>query len=254
MEHASELARKENCAFLRVCPLSPDNATAYAFYHSLGFRAAPIHMHPELAWMLDISKSEEQLLKEMRKTTRYLIKKLDAEGVEIEMSVEAADIEKFWPVYEQTAKRQHFTPFSKKDLQKEFEIFSEGDSLPGQGALFFFGKHEGDIVAAAIIVFYNGQAFYHHSGSLSEASGSNVSYLLQWRVIQEARRRGCTLYNFWGISPENQPKHPWAGLSQFKKGFGGFAEHYLHAQDKALSWKYWINWIVETTRRIKRGF
>ena len=71
-------------------------------------------------------------------------------------------------------------------------------------------------------------------------------------MIQEAKKRGCTLYNFWGVSPDNKPKHPWAGLSLFKKGFGGFEETYLHAQDKPLTKKYWLNYIIETVRRLKR--
>ncbi len=249
LARAAAVATVEECTFLRVCSVLPRTADSKAIYRSMGFRNAPIHMHPELAWMLDISKSEEDLLREMRKTTRYLIKKTEKEGVEIVCSTNSDDIEQFWPVYEATAQRQHFTPFSKKDLRKEFELFAAD-----AGAALFFGKVGEKVVAAAMIIFYNGQAFYHHSGSLSDGSGSNVSYLLQWRVIQEAKRRGCTLYNFWGISPDDKPKHPWAGLSLFKKGFGGFAEEYLPAQDKPLTAKYWLNFAVETTRRIKRGF
>ncbi len=261
LARATAIATVEGCVFLRVCPLAHDTPENKAIYRSMGFRGAPIHMHPELAWMLDITKPEDQLLKEMRKTTRYLIRKLDAGGVEIMQSANPDDIEQFWPVYEATAKRQRFTVFKKSDLRKEFELFAADQGLPPAraggaqaGALFFFGKHDGVIVAAAVIIFYNGQAFYHHSGSFSDASGSNVSYLLQWRVIQEAKRRGCTLYNFWGISPENKPRHPWAGLSLFKKGFGGFVEEYLHAMDMPLSRKYIINYAVETARRLKRGF
>jgi dTDP-4-amino-4,6-dideoxygalactose transaminase/lipid II:glycine glycyltransferase (peptidoglycan interpeptide bridge formation enzyme) len=244
--HAEGIARAEQCAFVRICPLAEDSAANRAMYRTLGFRGAPIHMHPELAWMLDITKPEEELLKEMRKTTRYTIKKMEKEGVQVEMSPRPDDIEKFWPVYQATVQRQQFTPFKKSDLRKEFELFANKNQ-----AAFFFGKQNNEVVAAAIIIFYNGQAFYHHSGSTS--AGSNVSYLLQWRVIQEAKRRGCTLYNFWGISPAGRPKHPWAGLSLFKKGFGGFSEAYLHAQDKPLTWKYGINYAVETVRRIRRG-
>ena len=258
LKRIGEIGKEEHCAFVRVCPLAADTPENRALYGSMGFFGAPIHMHPELAWMLNIEKSEEELLREMRKTTRYLIRKLDAEGVEIVRSINPEDIELFWPVYEATAKRQHFTCFPKADLRKEFELFARENSVA-----LFFGTYQGAIVAAAIIVFWDGQAFYHHSGSIPfdkaqgkslTTGGSNVSYLLQWRVIQEAKRRGCTLYNFWGISPENAPHHPWAGLSQFKKGFGGFAEEYLHAQDKPLTWKYAVNYCVETFRRIKRGF
>jgi dTDP-4-amino-4,6-dideoxygalactose transaminase/lipid II:glycine glycyltransferase (peptidoglycan interpeptide bridge formation enzyme) len=244
----TRIAHAEKSDFIRFCPLSAASPKNRILYRELGFRDAPIHMHPELSWMLDITKSEDDLLREMRKTTRYLVKKMEKEGVEITMSGDPADIEKFWPVYQATVERQHFTPFSKNTIKKEFELFAENGH-----AAFFFGSYQSEIIAAAIIIFYNGQAFYHHSGSIQRSKDINASYLLQWRVIQEAKKRGCTLYNFWGISPADKPQHPWAGLSLFKKGFGGFAEEYLHAQDKPLTAKYAISYMIETARRIKRG-
>lgn len=244
----TRIAQAEHCDFVRFCPLAPDSPESRSVYRSLGFRDAPIHMHPELSWMLDVSKDEEDLLRDMRKTTRYLVKKMEKEGVEITQSNNPADIEKFWTVYQATVQRQHFTPFNKEYLRKEFELFAADNQ-----ALFFFGAHQGECIAAAIIIFYNGQAFYHHSGSIQKSKDINASYLLQWRVIQEAKKRGCTLYNFWGISPADRPKHPWAGLSLFKKGFGGFAEAYLHAQDKPLTSKYALNYTIETARRVRRG-
>ncbi|OGG49643.1 hypothetical protein A2763_03105 [Candidatus Kaiserbacteria bacterium RIFCSPHIGHO2_01_FULL_54_36] len=243
--HCTRIAADERCDFIRFCPLLQRSAEHSAMYRRLGFSDAPIHMHPEISWMLDITKSEDELLMGMRKTTRYLIKKMEKEGVVITTSKDPADMEHFSRIYEATVERQQFTPFSKSYLRTEFELYVKDDQ-----ALFFFGKQKGVLVAAAIIIFYNGQAFYHHSGSLS--SGSNVSYLLQWRVIQEAKRRGCTLYNFWGVAPEHNSRHAWTGLSRFKRGFGGFAEHYLHAQDKALTARYLLNYVIETVRRIRR--
>lgn len=247
-EEAARIGKEGRCAFIRFCSLDENSDANRARYRSLGFRNAPIHMHPELAWMLDVTKPEEELLKGMRKTTRYLVKKMEKEGVEVTMGTKADDIETFWPVYEATVERQHFTPFKKSELREEFEIFARD----GQAA-FFFGSYGNEILAAAIIIFWGGQAFYHHSGSVQRSKDINASYLLQWRVIQEAKKRGCTLYNFWGISSEDKPKHPWAGLSLFKKGFGGYAEAYVHAQDKSLAWNYCVNWTVETVRRIRRG-
>ena len=243
--HATRVAADERCDFIRFCPLATSSTENKEMYRRLGFSDAPIHMHPEISWMLDITKPEDELLMGMRKTTRYLIKKMEKEGVEITTSKDPGDMKHFLRIYEETVERQQFTPFSKRYLETEFALYVNDDQ-----ALFFFGKQHGTIVAAAIIIFYNGQAFYHHSGSLS--SGSNVSYLLQWRVIQEAKRRGCTLYNFWGIAPEDNPNHAWTGLSRFKRGFGGFAEHYLHAQDKALTARYILNFGIETVRRIRR--
>ena len=73
-----------------------------------------------------------------------------------------------------------------------------------------------------------------------------------WQVILEARSRGCALMNFYGIAPENEPKHPWAGLSLFKKGFGGGAHEYVSTQDLILRPAYWITYSIEALRRLKR--
>ena len=71
--------------------------------------------------------------------------------------------------------------------------------------------------------------------------------------LKQARKRGCKIYNFWGITPTDSPRHPWAGLTLFKKGFGGYKKEYVKTQDLPLSGQYWINYLVERIRRSKRG-
>ena len=81
-----------------------------------------------------------------------------------------------------------------------------------------------------------------------------AAHAVQWRSIQEAQRRGATRYNFWGIARADQPRHPFAGITIFKKGFGGYPQDYMHAQDLPLNLKYWKLWAVDTWRHIQRGF
>ena len=62
-------------------------------------------------------------------------------------------------------------------------------------------------------------------------------------------------YNFWGVEPKDaSASHPFSGIGHFKRGFGGFQEDLLHCQDLPITKKYWVNWIVETIRKRKRGF
>ena len=72
--------------------------------------------------------------------------------------------------------------------------------------------------------------------------------------MKRAKQYGCQTYNFWGIAPVNKPKHPWQGLTLFKKGFGGYEQRFLHAHDFPLSWKYAASYAIETFRRIRRGY
>ncbi|MDO8571168.1 MAG: peptidoglycan bridge formation glycyltransferase FemA/FemB family protein [bacterium] len=248
VSYLKALALKEKCHFIRMSPLMENTETNRNIFRDLGFRSAPIHMHPEIAWILDITKSEEDLLKDMRKVTRYSIRKAEKDGVTITQSSDISDVEKFYHVYQTTVDRQHFTPFSRGYFTKEMSCFQKGDAVR-----YFFAEYEGEIIATAMILFDHSSGYYHHGASTLKYPKIPASYLLQWEAIREAKRRGCTLYNFWGVAPEEKQNHPWAGLSLFKKGFGGNAEHYVPAQDLPLHPFYWFSFGVETLRRLKRG-
>lgn len=248
LDHLKIVAAEERCAFIRFSPLMENNLENEELFLKNGFRQAPIHMqHPELAWILDVSAPENDLMMNMRKTTRYCIRKAQKDGVEVFTSDNPDDVEKFWEVYQTTVDRQNFTPFSKTYLKTEMEVFGKNNE-----ALFFFAKYNNELVATALIVFYNGSAFYHHGASTHKYSKITAPYLLQWHIILEAKKRGFKLYDFWGVSPEDNSKHPWAGLSLFKRGFGGAEHAYVHAKDYVISSKYWLSFVVETVRRKKR--
>ncbi|MEK7526269.1 MAG: peptidoglycan bridge formation glycyltransferase FemA/FemB family protein [Patescibacteria group bacterium] len=239
-----ELGKQEKVWFIRVRPELLDTDQNKKLFSKFGFVSAPMHLHAENTWILDISKSEEEILKEMRKTTRYLIKKSLNESLEFEFSKSPNDSPILAKLQDETAKRHKFIGFSEKLFKHEIEKFADDD----QGGLFYVKKGN-EILAATIIVFYGHIGYYHHSGSVSGNTKIPFSYFLQWRVIQEAKKRGCTHYNFWGVAPNDNPKHRFAGVSLFKKGFGGEQIDWLHAQDLPLSSLYWSTYIFESIRK-----
>jgi len=264
IKHLENIIKEEKISFLRISPVWENISENAGIFEDSAFRPAPIHMHPEITWELGINVSEQELMANMRKTARYLIRQAEKnKDIEIIQSRDIKDLELFWPVYKETAKRHNFVVFSKKYLQDEFETFLKDNQVS-----LFLGKYKGQIVSAAIFIFWQDMCFYHHSGSLSKYNKIPVSYLLQWRAIGEAKKRGCRIYNFWGISPAKKinknlnsknilelldRKHPWYGLSMFKIGFGGYAKEYIKTQDLIISPRYWFNYIIETIRkRIRR--
>lgn len=238
-------ARERGMHFLRLSPLAKDTPQNNALFFQQGYRDAPIHQHPERAWILDITPAEDALLSQMRKSTRYSIKKAVADGVTIESTTAPDDVERFWRVYAETVDRQQFTPFSKQYLRTEFEMSSQSSN-----AVWMFARYRGEDISTALIVFDRSSGYYHHGASSNRWRQLTASHLMLWHAIQLAKKRGAQQFNFWGIAPENAPAtHPWAGLTLFKKGFGGRSESYVHAKDYILSKRYWIAWGVETFRR-----
>lgn len=133
-----KIAQKENCAFIRISPIDIDTLANRQVYKSLGFKKAPLYMHAENVWVLPLDKSEEDLLNQMRKTTRYLIRKASRDGVIIEKRTDKKAVDDFYRIYEETAKREQFVPFSKDYIKNEFEAFNKTGN-----AIFIFSKLAG---------------------------------------------------------------------------------------------------------------
>jgi lipid II:glycine glycyltransferase (peptidoglycan interpeptide bridge formation enzyme) len=243
------LAERIKVDFLRFSPLLVDNEENKKLFSKYGFRDAPVHMmHPELLWLLDLHKSEKELLSDMRKNTRYGIRQAEKMGIKIKSGADLVLLKEFYEIHCETARRQKFVPYPWDYLESQLNIFGPKNQLK-----IYLVEYEGKNIASAVIMFYGDEAIYHHGASLSEYNKVPASYLIQWEAIKEARQRGLSSYNFWGVV-DNAPKHPWAGLSFFKKGFGGIGFPLLHCQDLPLRPKYWFNFLVETIRRIKRGY
>lgn len=251
LEELKKIGKQEKADFIRIAPLLERNEENRKIFRDLGFKEAPMHANAyESTWKLDITIPEEELLKNMRKTTRYLIRQtLNNPDILVEESEKLDNIEIYQKLNAEVAKRQKFTPFSSNYIKNEFEVFAKYS-----GALWLFGKYKGETVAGALVIFWSSIGFYHQAASLSKYAKLSIPYLLQWEAIKEAKKRGCTSYDFWGFTdPQRYPKHPWAGPTLFKMGFGGYKKEYINTQDFPLSKKYWLTYLFEKLRAAKRG-
>ncbi len=244
-------ARKQKYDFVRLSPFVENSPEITRMFAEHTCRKSPMHVLAENTWILDLHKTEEQLFSDMKKNHRNLIRRCEREGVVIHKTKDTAAIQRLNSMHDIVAKRHQFHRFSKDFITQEFSVFAQNNNAE----IFEATLPNGEVDSSAIILFYNNMACYRHSASLHKNKRLPTSYLIQWEVIKEAKKRGFRYYNFWGIAPKEAPAmHPFKGITHFKKGFGGVQKDLLPCQDIVLTKKYYFNWIVETIRRIKRGF
>jgi lipid II:glycine glycyltransferase (peptidoglycan interpeptide bridge formation enzyme) len=250
-ESLKQISKKEAFDFIKISPFLEDTKEYTALFDAEGFRPAPLHVLAEQTWILDITPEEEQLLANMNKNHRNLIRRCIREGVRVEIKTDDEALKRFNDMHDEVVKRHKFHRFPRTYIEDEFHTFVGS----GQAAIFEAYLPDGRLDASSIIMFFGTMANYRHSASLNQNKKIPSSYLIQWHVIQEAKRRGMYRYNFWGIAPSGARKeHPFYGITHFKKGFGGEEKDLMHCQDAPLSGKYWINWIIEMIRKRKRKF
>lgn len=257
VSEVKKIAITNNCVFVRVRPQLGSSEFSKNLFKQNGFSNAPMHLHAELTSQMDITKAEETLLSQMRKTTRYEIKKAISLGIKVtgyqlksaRRYQDLSLIKEFYDLQLATARRQKFVPFSFEFLNEQFKVFSQKNK-----ALLYRATLNNKLLAEAIIIFYDQEAVYHYGASTDEGRGYPGAYLIQWEAILEAKRRGMTRYNLWGVSPIDEPKHRFYGLSLFKRGFGGQDVEYLHAQDLVINYpRYILNYVIESIRKRARS-
>ncbi len=237
-------AKKEGCVFLRFRPQVVETEVSDMTLQKIGARLAPMHLTADLTLQLNITQGEQEILAQMRKNTRYEVKKAEKLGITTRVSSDASEVLAFHDEQLRVAERHNFVPFSLPFFQKQFEAFA----ADGQVALVH-SYLDDQLLASAFILFYNGEAVYHYGISTEANAKQPGAYATQWRAVQEAKARGCSTYNFWGIAPETATTHRFAGVSLFKRGFGGQEVAYLPAHDLVLSPLYWVNWGFEMIRK-----
>lgn len=138
---------------------------------------------------------------------------------------------------------------------------NDGRSLPGQRlestswspsaphAQLYLATFENQVIAGLLATTYNGTTIYYYGASGAAHRNLMGPYLLQWQAIRDAKAAHCHTYDFLGIAPPQsegsasqrernevlttssierhsemskfQAAHPWAGVTDFKKKFGG---------------------------------
>jgi peptidoglycan pentaglycine glycine transferase (the first glycine) len=188
---------------------------------------------PKATWVLDLAQDEETLLSKMKQKTRYNIKISEKKGVRVKKS---NDVDIFYDLLCATAGRDKgYAPHEKEyyaSLIKE---------LGGKGfAQIFVAEKDNEPLSAILVTYYGNVATYLHGGFSDKYRNLMAPYLCQWEAIKEAKVRGCTIYDFWGVAETDDARDPWAGITRFKEGFGGEKVIFPGTYDYVFN-NFWYN-------------
>lgn len=170
----------------------------------------------------------KELLAVMHPKTRYNIGLAQRKNLEVKF-LSPEDLETVWPLFEETADRDGFRLHVKGHYRELLNL--HGDDL----RVFLVGVFlEGRPVAVNIMVDFQKTRTYLHGASSSRDRNLMAPYMLHWELMKDAKEKGLKFYDWWGIASTDDSKDPWAGITRFKKGFGGEVVKYPGTFDYVL--------------------
>ncbi len=236
---------KEKCVFVRVRPQLELSEKSLELMKSLGLKKAPMYLSVEFAGVLDLKKSEEEILAGASQGFRRKLRKAAKNEIEIFADTSDESIKEFCKLEKLHSERQKYVAFSTSFLTKQFEAFRDGSEV-----LIYTAKKDGEILAQNFMIFYGPEASYHYGVSSELGTKYSAAPLLHLKAMEEARKRGCIRYNLWGIVEPDEKTHRFYGVSEFKRSFGCEELRYTPAHDLILKpFAYQKTKLVETARK-----
>ena len=239
-------AKQNNCVFVRFRPNLEETPENRTLIESLPSLSASYFLHAENTIFVDLTQSEEDLLKNMRRQTRYEVRHSEKLNFNVEKSNTPEILREFHQIQAETAKRQGFIPPRRKDLNAYAKAF-------GSDLQIYRATLDGKPVAYGLVLTDALEGDYFEAASTELNYKFPGAYALQWYVMRDLKKQGKLRYNLWGIAPAGQKNHKFAGVTTFKSGFGGEKFDYLHAHDLPVKkLHYGLIRLVEDARRKKR--
>jgi len=219
LENIKKNVKKSGTIFLRLEIFDEKDDKIVQKLRQENFIKAFEELQPEWRQIIDISKSEDEILGAMKPKGRYNIRVAQKHGVEvticpIDRLVDGVEI--FYDLYEQTGQYQKLTLRDKKYFLEMMKVL-----YPRGEAAIFIARYQNMPLSALIVTFYDGIASYLYGGTSRLHKEVMAPYIAHWQAILEAKKRGCKIYDLLAIAPPDEPQHKYANLTFFKEQFGG---------------------------------
>lgn len=233
-----KMCQKEKAIYLKIEPISENQS--------------PIHGNPGKSILpqhtiyVDITRTEDELLKDMHEKTRYNIRLAEKKGVVVKQN---EDIETFIKLLTATENRQGFYSHYPNYYRKLFEILKP---------IILTAYLDKTPIATIMLFDYDNVLYYPYGGSDPKYKEYMAPGLLHWEAIKLGKKLGCKTYDLWGSYKYSKNENdPWYGIYRFKSGFGGTEIDFPPAIDVPLSPLYYPLMVVDQIRwlilRILRG-
>ncbi len=199
--------------------VGPENFKEEKFdFKKLGLVKSAKNILDPHTFILDLKKTESELMESFHSKTRYNIRLADRKGVKISEESTPTGLAIFTKLlFDETVKRQGFYMHSPEYFKRLWDNLS-----PSGVAKILLAKHKGNVLAAWMLFVWGDTLHYPYGASSSSHRNLMASNLVCWEAIKIGKKLGCKQFDLWGGCPADAtPAHRYYGFHRFKLGYGG---------------------------------
>lgn len=253
IDELKKVGKEENCIFVQIEP-NVERNSSFIIDH-LSLRPAAHPLFTKYTFILDLTKSEEELLKNMHPKTRYNIRVAQKHGVEVKEETGDKAFEQYLKLTKDTTKRQGFFAHSEQYHRLMWQTLQTHNSsliTYNLSAHLFTAKYKRKILAAWIVFVHGDTLYYPYGASSNEHRETMASNLMMWEVVKWGKSKGLKKFDMWGALSSTPDEHdPWFGFHRFKQGYGPKHVEFVGSYDLVIK-PFWYE-IYKFADKIRWG-
>jgi lipid II:glycine glycyltransferase (peptidoglycan interpeptide bridge formation enzyme) len=229
IDELTKLGKQKNAIYIQLEPNTIVNSQLTTQYSKL----IPSH-HPlftKYTFILDMTQSEEELLKNMHIKTRYNIRLAQKHGVVIKEDSSDTAFHTYLALSEETTQRQGFYAHNRNYHETVWRLLKK-DGI----AKLFTATYNNEILCAWMLFCLGDTIYYPYGASSRNHREVMAPNLMLWEIVRWAKTKGFKKFDLWGaMGPEPDSHDPWYGFHRFKEGYHPTLVEYVGSYDLVIN-------------------
>ncbi len=208
------------------------------------------------SFQIDLTQSENDLLKGFSSKTRYNIRYAERQGVVVKEDNSDEAFEAYIRLMRETVERQKFYAHSEKYhrlmwkhlhtnmVTKKMKPSRNASSRATSGgpiARLLTARFNDEIITAWIVFVWKDMMYYPYGASTERYKNVQANSAMMWNAILYGKKNKLTTFDLWG-------REEGKGFTRFKEGFNPSVVEFLGTWDLVASNLYWPYRIADYVR------
>lgn len=180
--------------------------------YSKMFETKGLEYADNLNFLIDLTKSEEELMSNMTSSGRRMVKKSLKEGLNSSIAKNISDIDRFYEILSKTYMEKKIPLADISLFQSCFEILGDAKCR------FILARDSSDKIVAGRMEMITSDIIYDwYACAEKESLSRRPNELLVWTALKEGMNLNIPTFDFGGAGRPNEEY----GVREFKQKFGG---------------------------------
>jgi len=233
-----ETGKKYNCIFIQLEPNEIHSQENDKILLDLGLKKAAHPLFTKYTFILDLSKSEDELMASLHPKTRYNIRVAQKHNVIISEKNTTESFQKYLEITNETTKRQGFFAHTDEYHRLQWQVLSHTSKIPYNelSSHLLVATYNKKILVTWVLFVFKDSLYYPYGASSNEHRETMASTLMMWESIKFGKRLGLKKFDMWGaLGPEPDEHDSWYGFHRFKQGFRPQPVEFVGSYDLILN-------------------